>query len=374
MPWRTIFSGWIPERMLLPSISLFCNWMMKCLELHISPSLLAYSAVDLSSHFFPFVFSPFILLSMAEERTVAVTCHLNIYNYHTFLIHWYQNKWGKYTLPPLMYPPIGNLTPNVYFLVDDLLEVVSVCHRGPSVNMPVILDGNRVTCSARSRLTRFTSPNYPRHHLTHSTYIVDHYGAYFLSFFTPKQTVGAGEIRFRSLTILDNATIWTVGDCYLRVGFLNELGNICNEATLLLRASGLCVNLVHRKKNSVEGFENVRITRYKSKTLINCKFIWWGCCRFSLFWKLGFRLCPLLKWAVFMTFGFGKLICIYGFAWFWNNIKQFFNEFLSKGNKNSNTHTRCMMKCLNQSAELWEAWWRFLENTELLMHCSSMFC
>jgi hypothetical protein len=97
--------------------------------------------------------------------------------------------------------------------------------------------------------------------------------AYFLSSSTPKQTVGAGEIRFRSPTIAENSTIWTVEDCYLRVGFLNELGNICSEATLLLRASGLCVNLVHRKKNSVEGFENARITRHKSKTLINCKFI-----------------------------------------------------------------------------------------------------
>jgi hypothetical protein len=172
-----------------------------------------------------------------------------------------------------MYPPIGNLTPNVLFLVDDLPEVVSVCHRGPSVHMPVILDGNRVMCSAWSHLTRFTSPNYPRHHLTHSTYIVDHYGAYFLSSPTPKQTVGAREIRFRSPTTADNANIWTVGDCYLKVGFFNELGNICSEATLLLQASGLCVNLVHRKKKLVEGFENARITRYKSKTLINCKFI-----------------------------------------------------------------------------------------------------
>jgi hypothetical protein len=135
-----------------------------------------------------------------------------------------------------------------------------------------------------------------------------------------------------------------------------------------------CVLTSYTKKISVEGFENARIIRYNSKTLINCKFIWWGCCRFSLFWKLWFRLCPLLKWAVFMTFGFGNLIRFYCFAWFWNNVKQFFHEFLSKGNKNSNTHTRCMMKCLNQSAELWEAWWRFLKNTELLMHCSSVFC
>jgi hypothetical protein len=94
--------------------------------------------------------------------------------------------WGKAHFTPLMYLPIGNLTPNVYFLVDDPLEVVFVCHRGPSVHMPVILDENRVTCSAQSRLTRFTSPNYPRHHLTHSIYIVDHYGAYFLSSPTPK--------------------------------------------------------------------------------------------------------------------------------------------------------------------------------------------
>lgn len=66
-----------------------------------------------------------------------------------------------------MYPPISNLTPNIYFLVDDPPKIVSVCHHGPSVHMPVILDGNRVTCSARSRLTQFSSPNYPRHHLTH---------------------------------------------------------------------------------------------------------------------------------------------------------------------------------------------------------------
>jgi len=66
-----------------------------------------------------------------------------------------------------MYPHIGNLTSNVYFLVNDPSEVVSVCHRGPSVHMPVILEGNHVTCNARSRLTRFSSPNYPWHHLTH---------------------------------------------------------------------------------------------------------------------------------------------------------------------------------------------------------------
>jgi hypothetical protein len=154
-----------------------------------------------------------------------------------------------------MYLPIGNLMLNVQFLVDDPPEVVSVCHRGPSVYMLVILDGNCVTCTAWSRLTQFPSPNYPRHHLTHSTQISlilsEHCGdllAYFLSSPTPKQTIGAGEIRFRSPAIADNATVWTVGDCYLRVGFFNELGNICSEATLLLRASGLCVNLVHRKK------------------------------------------------------------------------------------------------------------------------------
>jgi len=140
-------------------------------------------------------------------------------------------------------------------LVDDPPEVVSVCHHGPSVHMPVIVDGNRVTCSARSRLTQFPSPNYPRHHLTHSTQIslilLDHCGdllAYFLSSPTPKQTVGVGEIRFQSPAIADNATVWTVGDCYLRVRFFNELGSIYSEATLLLQASGLCVNLVHRKK------------------------------------------------------------------------------------------------------------------------------
>jgi hypothetical protein len=85
----------------------------------------------------------------------------------------------------------------------------------------------------------------------HITYIVNHCGdllAYFLSSPTPKQTVAAGEIRFRSPAIADNAIFWTVGDCYLKVRFFKELGNICNEATLLLRASGLCVNLVHRKK------------------------------------------------------------------------------------------------------------------------------
>jgi hypothetical protein len=77
-------------------------------------------------------------------------------------------KNGKVHFTPLMYPPIGNLTPNVQFLVDDPSEVVSVCHREPSVHMPVILDKNCVTCSARSRLTQFPSPNYPRHHLTHT--------------------------------------------------------------------------------------------------------------------------------------------------------------------------------------------------------------
>jgi hypothetical protein len=85
----------------------------------------------------------------------------------------------------------------------------------------------------------------------HITYIVDHCGdllAYFLSSATSKQTVGAGEIRFRSPAIADNATVGTVGDCYLRVGFFKELGNICSKATLLLRASNLCVNLLHRKK------------------------------------------------------------------------------------------------------------------------------
>lgn len=66
-----------------------------------------------------------------------------------------------------MYLPIGILTPNVYFLVDDSPEVISVCHRGPSIHMPFILDGNHVSCNARSRLTQFTSPNYPWHHLTH---------------------------------------------------------------------------------------------------------------------------------------------------------------------------------------------------------------
>jgi hypothetical protein len=75
---------------------------------------------------------------------------------------------GKVHFTPLMYPLIGNLMPNVQFLVDDPPEVVYVCHRGPSVHMPVILYGNRVTCSARSRLTQFPSPNYPRHHLTHT--------------------------------------------------------------------------------------------------------------------------------------------------------------------------------------------------------------
>jgi hypothetical protein len=115
----------------------------------------------------------------------------------------------------------------------------------------------RKSCHVQCTVT-FNSVSIPKLQSTssnplnpHITYIVDHCGdllAYFLSSPTPKQTIGAGEIRFRSPAIADNATVWTVGDCYLRVIFFNELGNICNEATLLLRVSSLCVNLAHRKK------------------------------------------------------------------------------------------------------------------------------
>jgi hypothetical protein len=45
-----------------------------------------------------------------------------------------------------MYPPIGNLTPNVHFLVDDPPDVVHLFHVGPSVHLVCQKWRKEVTC------------------------------------------------------------------------------------------------------------------------------------------------------------------------------------------------------------------------------------
>jgi hypothetical protein len=70
-------------------------------------------------------------------------------------------------------------------------------------------------------------------------------GSFFLSSPTPKHTEGLQKLGFRTHFLADDAT---VRHCFFRVGFFKEWGNICSEATLLLPAFGLCVNVLHRTK------------------------------------------------------------------------------------------------------------------------------
>jgi hypothetical protein len=146
---------------------------------------------------------------------------------------------GKLHFTSLMDPPIGDLTLNVQFLVDDPLDVVHLFHRGPFVHMPVVLLNFRPQNAPDP--IKPTQPVYGRHF----SIILGPWLIFFLFSPTSKHIEGLQKLGFRTHFLADDAT---VKHCFFRVGFFKEWGNICSEATLLLPAFGLCVNLLHRTK------------------------------------------------------------------------------------------------------------------------------
>jgi hypothetical protein len=61
---------------------------------------------------------------------------------------------GKLHFTPLMYPHIGDLTPNVQKLIDDPHDVKNTCQSRPSVHLLVTLDEKEVTCITRDLLSK----------------------------------------------------------------------------------------------------------------------------------------------------------------------------------------------------------------------------
>jgi hypothetical protein len=65
-------------------------------------------------------------------------------------------------LPPLIYPRLGNISPNVPKFRYDPTEFANMWQKIQSVHSPVCLDGKSITCIARDRLRHIFYPKYPR--------------------------------------------------------------------------------------------------------------------------------------------------------------------------------------------------------------------